>query len=90
MRGEHEAVTKATMICWPTLLTRRPVFPVFRSCCRLIITLSGCAFKMALMPFRSAVGGNRGYGHLPVSSMDYGYRDPYRPGANNGGSMELS
>ena len=45
---------------------------------------------MVLMPFRSAVGGNRGYGHIPVSSMDYGYRDPYRPGANNGGSMELS
>jgi hypothetical protein len=42
---------------------------------------------MVLMPFRSAVGGNRGYGHIPVPSMDYGYRDPYRPGAN---SMELS
>ena len=45
---------------------------------------------MVFMPFRSAVGGhNRGYGH--IRNMEYGYRDPYRPGANAvGGSMELS
>lgn len=63
---------------------------IYASCCRLILTLIGCGFKIVFMPFRSAVGGNRGYGHLPVNTMDYGYRDPYRPGASNSGSMELS
>jgi len=63
--------------------------PPWCSCCRLIITLSGCAVKMVFMPFRSAVGGqSRGYGH--IHNMDYGYRDPYRPGASGVGSMEMT
>jgi len=64
---------------------------IYAAACRLIITVIGLIFRLALSPCRSCIGsrfqhvGNinprHSYGQIPVSTMDYGYRDP---------SLELS
>jgi hypothetical protein len=50
----------------------------YAAMCRLIITILGLVFRILLSPCRSCFGGSRNphYGHMPVSTMDYGYRDP--------------
>jgi len=57
----------------------------FASCCRLAITISGCIFKILLLPCKK-VFGNRfnGYTHHLVATD---YRNPYM-GRN--GHVELS
>jgi len=53
---------------------------IYATMCRLIITIIGLFLRIVLTPCRSCLGGhhsNRHYaGHMPVSTMDYGYRDP--------------
>ena len=60
------------------------------SVCRLAITLSGCALKIVFMPCRKLMGTHHPHyhGHMPVSTVDYGYREPYRGNGNSG--FELS
>lgn len=57
---------------------------LYAAMCRLIITVLGLITRLLLSPCWGYLGGgsaNRQYGHVPVSTMDYGYRDP---------SLELS
>lgn len=54
---------------------------VFASLCRLIITSLQLLFRVLCSPCRKWCGCSGGiyhesYGHLPVSTMDYGYKDP--------------
>ena len=56
---------------------------VYAAACRLIITIIGLGIRILLTPCRNLFGTrhNAYHGHMPVSTMDYGYRDP---------SLELS
>lgn len=58
---------------------------IYASICRLIITITGCALKIVVMPVRSVFGGRYHGSHMPVSTMDY--REPYGGGPH---SMELT
>jgi hypothetical protein len=53
---------------------------IYAAMCRLIITIIGLVMRILLSPCRSCLGGHHGSrnyaGHMPVSTMDYGYRDP--------------
>jgi hypothetical protein len=53
---------------------------IYAAMCRLIITIIGLVMRIILSPCRSCFGGSHGSrnyaGHMPVSTMDYGYRDP--------------
>lgn len=53
---------------------------IYAAMCRLLITIIGLFVRILLTPCRSCLGGlngSRHYGeHMPVSTMDYGYRDP--------------
>jgi hypothetical protein len=53
---------------------------IYAAMCRLIITIIGLVTRILLSPCRSCFGGSHGSrnyaGHMPVSTMDYGYRDP--------------
>jgi hypothetical protein len=52
----------------------------YAAMCRLVITIIGLVMRILLSPCRSCLGGHHGgrnyAGHMPVSTMDYGYRDP--------------
>jgi hypothetical protein len=53
---------------------------MYAAMCRLVITIMGLVLGLILRPCRICLGGpgsNRHQqGHIPVSTMDYGYRDP--------------
>jgi hypothetical protein len=53
---------------------------IYAAMCRLIITIIGLVMRILLSPCRSCMGGSHGSrnygGHMPVSTMDYGFRDP--------------
>ena len=53
---------------------------IYAAMCRLIITIMGLVIRIMLSPCRSCFGGSHGSrnyaGHMPVSTMDYGFRDP--------------
>jgi hypothetical protein len=54
---------------------------IFASLCRLIITSLQLLFRVLCSPCRKWCGCSSGmyhepYGHMPVSTMDYGYKDP--------------
>ena len=54
---------------------------IYAAACRFCITVLVCLFRIILSPCKGLFGyaNNRHlshYGHVPVSTMDYGYRDP--------------
>jgi hypothetical protein len=62
---------------------------LFAALCRLCITCVGLVLRLVLTPCKSCLGGpllgimglghgghSYQYGHMPVSTMDYGYKDP--------------
>ena len=61
---------------------------IYASLCRLTLTCIHLVFRIIMSPCRKCCGGYRNhhlagtngyhepYGHLPVSTMDYGYKDP--------------
>lgn len=52
---------------------------IYAAMCRLCITIFGLIFRIILSPCKGLFGHSSRsshYGHVPVSTMDYGYRDP--------------
>ena len=52
---------------------------IFAALCRLCITSISLVFRLVLAPCKGCLGMNSHsyhYGHMPVSTMDYGYKDP--------------
>lgn len=49
---------------------------VYASLCRLIISFFQLICRILTSPCRRCLGHHEPYGHIPVSTMEYGYKDP--------------
>ena len=84
---------KKIISCWYSLLSYTFTFIPFQlySICRLAITISGVVIKILCMPCRKLLGASSPHynGHMPISTVDYGYRgDPYKSNANAGFELQ--
>mmetsp|Transcript_8605 Transcript_8605/g.12665 ORF Transcript_8605/g.12665 Transcript_8605/m.12665 type:complete len:189 (+) Transcript_8605:57-623(+) len=86
VKGEHEAakisifylsITLVLMVLTAQQLSENPD-GVYANICRLAITVTGCIFKIILLPLRKVLGlgSSNGYTHHLVT-MQTDFRDPY-------------
>jgi len=62
---------------------------IFASVCRLAVTISSMVLKVVFMPCRKFIGASNPHytGHIPVSTVDYSYRENYNGGGAAGFEM---